>query len=117
MTEQNAWRGVRMMLAALIVFAAQDGITRHLTVLYPVQMVVLRFCRTSCAGHHVLIRACDLAGASAIQPVPDLRLVFIAGLGFFLFHQTLRISVIFGSAIVIAAGLFTLWRQRITGRG
>jgi len=25
--------------------------------------------------------------------------------------------VIFGSAIVIAAGLFTLWRQRVTGRG
>jgi hypothetical protein len=25
--------------------------------------------------------------------------------------------VVFGSLIVIAAGLFTLWRQRVTGRG
>jgi drug/metabolite transporter (DMT)-like permease len=43
--------------------------------------------------------------------------VFIGLLGIFLFHETLRVSVIFGSAIVIAAGLFTLWRQRVTGRG
>jgi drug/metabolite transporter (DMT)-like permease len=78
---------------------------------------MLLLCCTSCAGHYFLIRAYDLAEASAIQPFAYLQLVFIALLGIFLFHETLRISVVFGSAIVIAAGLFTLWRQRVTGRG
>jgi drug/metabolite transporter (DMT)-like permease len=78
---------------------------------------MLLLCCTSCAGHYFLIRAYDLAEASAIQPFAYLQIVFIAILGIFLFHETLRISVIFGSAIVIAAGLFTLWRQKVTGRG
>lgn len=78
-------------------------------------MVLL--CCTACTGHYCLIRAYDLAEASAIQPFAYLQLVFIALLGIFLFHETLRISVVFGALIVIAAGLFTLWRQRVTGRG
>ena len=78
---------------------------------------MLVLCCTSCAGHYCLIRAYDLAEASAVQPFAYLQLVFIGLLGIFLFHETLRVSVIFGSAIVIAAGLFTLWRQRVTGRG
>ena len=78
---------------------------------------MLLLCCTSCAGHYFLIRAYDLAEASAIQPFAYLQLVFIALLGIFLFHETLRVNVIIGSAIVVAAGLFTLWRQRVTGRG
>ena len=78
---------------------------------------MLLLCCTSCAGHYFLIRAYDLAEASAIQPFAYLQLVFVAILGIFLFHETLRTSVVFGSAIVIAAGLFTLWRHRVTGRG
>lgn len=74
-------------------------------------------CCTACTGHYCLIRAYDLAEASAIQPFAYLQLVFIAILGIFLFHETLRLSVVFGAGIVVAAGLFTLWRQRVTGRG
>lgn len=78
---------------------------------------MLLLCCTSCSGHYFLIRAYDLAEASAIQPFAYLQIVFIAILGILVFDETLRVSVIFGSAIVIAAGLFTLWRQRVTGRG
>ena len=78
---------------------------------------MLVLCCTSCVGHYCLIRAYDLAEASAVQPFAYLQLVFIGFVGIFLFHETLRVNVIFGSAIVIAAGLFTLWRQRVTGRG
>ena len=78
---------------------------------------MLLLCCTSCAGHYFLIRAYAVAEASAIQPFAYLQLVFIALMGIFLFHETLRVSVIFGSAIVIAAGMFTLWRQRVTDRG
>ena len=41
MTEQNTRRGIWMMLLTMVIFSAQDGVTRHLTVLYPVQMVVM----------------------------------------------------------------------------
>ena len=44
MTEQNTRRGIWMMVLTTLIFSAQDGVTRHLTVQYPVQMVVmLRF--------------------------------------------------------------------------
>lgn len=78
---------------------------------------MLLLCCMSCAGHYSLIRAYAVAEASAIQPFAYLQLVFIALLGIFLFDETLRVSVIFGSAIVIAAGLFTLWRQKVTRHG
>ena len=65
----------------------------------------------------LLQKTYEVAEASVVQPFAYLQLVFIGLLGIFLFHETLRVSVIFGSAIVIAAGLFTLWRQRVTGRG
>jgi drug/metabolite transporter (DMT)-like permease len=41
MTEQNTKRGIWLMLLTMVIFSAQDGVTRHLTVLYPVQMVVM----------------------------------------------------------------------------
>jgi len=28
------------------------------------------------------------------------------------FHETLRLNVAIGAAIVVSAGLFTLWRER-----
>jgi drug/metabolite transporter (DMT)-like permease len=78
---------------------------------------MLVLCCSSCAGHYGMIRAYALAEASAIQPFAYLQLVFVAILGVFIFHETLRASVIAGSAIVVGAGLFTLWRQRVTARG
>ncbi len=78
---------------------------------------MLLLCCTSCAGHYLLIRAYDLAEASAIQPFAYLQLVIIASIGILVFHETLRVNVIVGSAIVISASLFTLWRQKVTGRG
>ncbi len=88
------------------------------TMMAPVDWAwMLVLCCTSCAGHYCLIRAYALAEASAIQPFAYLQLVFIGLLGIFLFHETLRVNVLIGSAIVIAAGLFTLWRQKVTGRG
>ncbi len=78
---------------------------------------MLLLCCTSCAGHYFMIRAYDVAEASALQPFAYLQLVFIALLGIFLFHESLRVSVAFGSGIVVAAGLFTLWQQRTPARG
>lgn len=70
-------------------------------------------CCTAVAGHWFLIRAYDLAEASAIQPFTYLQLVFVSFLGVWLFHEQLRLNVVIGAALVAAAGLFTLWRQYV----
>jgi drug/metabolite transporter (DMT)-like permease len=54
-----------------------------------------------------------VAEASAIQPFAYLQLVFASSIGLFVFGEALRLNVVFGAAIVVAAGVFTLWRQRI----
>lgn len=41
MTEQNTRLGILLMIATTLVFAAQDGISRHLAAEYPVLMIVM----------------------------------------------------------------------------
>jgi len=69
-------------------------------------------CLTGASAHYMLIRAYALAEASAIQPFAYLQLPFAAVLGVAIFGETLRSNVIAGAVIVVAAGLFTLWRER-----
>lgn len=70
-------------------------------------------CCTAIMGHWLLIKAYAVAEASAVQPFAYLQLMFIALLGVFLFGETLRPNVAIGACVVVAAGLFTLWRQRV----
>jgi len=77
---------------------------------------MLALCITSVVGHWLLIRAYDLAEASALQPMTYLQLVFIFGFGVFLYGEVLMPNVVFGAVLVVAAGLFTLWRQHLRTR-
>jgi drug/metabolite transporter (DMT)-like permease len=70
-------------------------------------------CCTAVLGHWLLIRAYAVAEASAIQPFAYLQLVFASAIGLFVFGEALRVNVAVGAAIVVAAGVFTLWRQRV----
>jgi drug/metabolite transporter (DMT)-like permease len=70
-------------------------------------------CCTAVLGHWLLIRAYAVAEASAIQPFAYLQLVFASAIGLFLFGEVLRVNVAIGAGIVVAAGVFTLWRQRV----
>jgi drug/metabolite transporter (DMT)-like permease len=74
-------------------------------------------CCTAIVGHWLLIKAFAVAEASAIQPFAYLQLVWASGLGLFLFGEELRTNVAIGAGLVVAAGLFTLWRQRVRERG
>ncbi|MBP6737243.1 MAG: DMT family transporter [Rhodobacteraceae bacterium] len=74
-------------------------------------------CATGMLGHWLLIKAYDVAEASAVQPFAYLQLVWSAGLGMWLFDERLRSNVAIGAGLVVAAGLFTLWRQRQKARG
>ncbi len=69
-------------------------------------------CVTGAVGHWLLIRCYEVAEASVVQPFAYLQLVFGAAVGIFVFGEVLQLNVAVGAAIVIAAGLFTLWRAR-----
>ena len=70
-------------------------------------------CCTGALGHFLLIKAYEVAEASAVQPFAYLQLVFSSIMGILVFAETLTLPVALGAAIVVAAGLFTLWRQRV----
>jgi drug/metabolite transporter (DMT)-like permease len=48
---------------------------------------------------------------------PVLQLVFAAMIGIGLFGEVLETNVAIGAGIVVCAGLFTLWRQRVKSTG
>ncbi len=63
----------------------------------------------------LVIRAYELAEASALQPFIYLQLVFVSVIGIVVFSETLRTNVAIGAAVVVLAGLFTLVRTRRAG--
>jgi drug/metabolite transporter (DMT)-like permease len=69
-------------------------------------------CLTGAGGHYTLIRCYEVAEASAVQPFAYLQLVFASAMGLVIFNETLRLNVVTGGALVVAAGLFTLFRAR-----
>ena len=70
-------------------------------------------CVTAATGHFLLIKALEIAEASAIQPFAYLQLVFASGVGILIFGEAVGAGLIIGAAIVVSAGLFTLWRARV----
>ena len=69
-------------------------------------------CLTGASGHWLLIRVYEVAEASSVQPFAYLQLPFAAAIGLTLFGETLRPNVALGAGLIVAAGLFTLWRER-----
>lgn len=67
-------------------------------------------------GHWLLIKAYEVAEASDVQPFTYFQLVFASLFGITLFGEVVRWNVVLGAGIVVAAGLFALWRQRVRAR-
>lgn len=70
-------------------------------------------CLTGAGGHWLLIKCYEVAEASAVQPFAYLQLVFASAIGILVFGEALRTNIAVGAAIVVLAGLFTLWRERV----
>lgn len=75
--------------------------------------LLLVLCMLGVTGHWLLIKCYEVAEASAVQPFAYLQLVFASVLGVLAFGETLRANVVAGAAVVVGAGLFTLWRERV----
>lgn len=69
-------------------------------------------CVSGATGHWLLIKCYEVAEASAVQPFAYFQLVFVAILGISIFGETIRLNVALGAALIVGAGLFTLWREQ-----
>lgn len=76
---------------------------------------MLLLCITGVTGHWLLIRCYEVAEASAVQPFAYFQLMFSSLMGIWIFGDVLRMGVVVGAALIVAAGLFTLWRERVKG--
>lgn len=77
---------------------------------------MLLLCITGSSSHYFLIRAYEALDAVAIQPLTYLQLVFASIMGVMIFSETLTVNMIAGSVLVVAAGIFTVWRERVVAR-
>ncbi|MDX5359304.1 MAG: DMT family transporter [Rhodobacterales bacterium] len=75
-------------------------------------------CCTGIFSHWLMIRAYEVAEASAIQPFAYLQLVFVSIIGVTVFNEVIAPNVFIGALIVVGAGVFTIWRSgRVAKRG
>ncbi len=73
-------------------------------------------CLTGVLGHFLLIKCYEVAEASAVQPFAYLQFVFVSIIGLIVFGEVLRSNVALGAVIIVMAGLFTFWRERVQSR-
>ena len=76
-------------------------------------ILMLCLCLTGATGHWLLIRCYEVAEASEVQPFTYLQLVFGVTIGVLVFGEVIEANVAIGAVLVVAAGLFTLWRARV----
>ncbi len=86
----------------------------HITPVDWIWMLVL--CITGMSGHYLLIRAYSLLDAVAVQPMFYVQTVLVCIIGVLLFDEVMTANMVVGCAIVIGAGIFTIWREARAGR-
>ena len=77
---------------------------------------MLALCITGVLGHWLLIRCYEVAEASAVQPFAYFHLVFAVLIGLVIFQEDMRSNVAIGAAVIVGAGIFTLWRAHVVAR-
>lgn len=75
-------------------------------------LVVLAF--GSLLGHYLLIKALQLAPASALQPFNYSLLVWATVIGFLVFGDLPDVPTIVGAMLIVAGGCYVIWRERET---
>ncbi len=79
-------------------------------------VMMATLCVTGMTGHYLMIKAFEAAEASAIQPFMYLQTVMATGIGVTVFGEVLSPWTVLGGAIVIGAGLFAFWRERVRAK-
>ena len=88
-----------------------------MTRLAPVDWIWMAIlCVTGAAGHYFFIKALEAADAVVTQPVQYVQIVLSTSVGILIFGENLDWPMALGATIVIAAGLFTAWRDWVRSR-
>lgn len=70
------------------------------------------YCALSVLSHWLLLKCYQATEAARVQPYAYLQIVFVSVIGMSVFGETLAMRVIIGTAIIVAAGLYTLWQDQ-----
>ena len=79
-------------------------------------VMMATLCITGMTGHYLMIKAFEAAEASAIQPFMYLQTVMVSAIGVIIFGEVVSPWTIVGGCIIIGAGLFAFWRERVRAR-
>ncbi|WP_323009060.1 DMT family transporter [Paracoccus sp. (in: a-proteobacteria)] len=101
------WTGISGAVAITLI-----GIWHWESIAGPDIPWLLLLCLTAVIAHFMLIKAYELAEASALQPFSYTQLVWVSIFGVVIFGETLAPNVAVGGLIVVGAGMFTWWRSR-----
>jgi len=73
-------------------------------------------CLSGAFGHWLMIRCYAVAEASVVQPFAYFQLVFVSLIGVSVFNEAVPLHVVAGAGVIVAAGLFSFWREAAQGR-
>lgn len=62
-------------------------------------------------GHYLLIKAMEAAQPATTQPFSYFQLMFVSIIGVAVFNENVDPAIVVGAGIIVAAGLFTVWRE------
>ena len=77
---------------------------------------MMLLCGAAIIGHFMLIKAFEIAEAGVLQPFAYFGIATSAAVGYFGFGDAVTPAMLAGGGIIVAAGLFTLWRERVVAR-
>jgi len=77
---------------------------------------MMLLCGAAIIGHFMLIKAFEIAEAGVLQPFAYFGIATSAAVGYFGFGDAVTPAMLASGGIIVAAGLFTLWRERVVAR-
>jgi drug/metabolite transporter (DMT)-like permease len=75
-------------------------------------LFLIIYASISILSHWLLLKCYEAAEASSVQPFAYLQIVFVSIIGITIYGETLALSVVLGTALIVAAGIYALWHAR-----
>lgn len=72
---------------------------------------LMLYASISVFSHWLLLKCYQVAEASSVQPFAYLQIVFVSIIGITVYGETLALSVVVGTALIVAAGIYALWHS------
>lgn len=74
--------------------------------------LIAMYSALSVFSHWLLLKCYEVAEASSVQPFAYLQIVFVSIIGIVVYAEVLKVNVIIGAAIIVAAGIYALLHER-----